>query len=109
MALQCAVQVLRPGRDSLPNGVTQDISSSGFYFLSSETFVPGEQFSCLLEMPKQAQGAGGHRLGLKCRAEVVRIQELGQGNGLGVACRIADYRVVHSVADVSVPARARSF
>jgi hypothetical protein len=108
VALRCPVRVSRPGSGSVLTSMTRNVSSSGFYFVSSEGFVPGERVDCVLVIPAEGWGEAEERLGLRCRAEVARVEQLGQGRELGVACRIADYRVVQFAADVSAPAGARS-
>lgn len=95
VALQCPVRLSRAGSASVLPGVTRDMSSSGFYFLSTEPFVPGEQLRCTIAIPTHAWSSSGERLLLDCSVEVARVEHLGPGKGMGVACRIVDYSVVH--------------
>ena len=70
--------------------ITQNISSTGFYFRSQVAFAVGDWFRCLLKMPSYEPSAGS-QLTLDCLVRVVRIEAAEPGS-FGVACRIEDYR-----------------
>lgn len=95
VALQCPVRLSRTGHASVLPSITRDVSSSGFYCLSSEPFVPGEQLECTIVIPTNAWSSSEERLFLNCSVEVTRVEHLGPGKGMGIACRIMDYNVIH--------------
>jgi hypothetical protein len=72
--------------------MTQNLSSSGFYFFCPIALTPGEQVRCELRVP--AHGSKSHEpaLALECDAVVVRSEATSEGF-FGVACRIDDYRL----------------
>jgi hypothetical protein len=108
VALQCQVQLSRAGNGSVLTSVTRDVSSAGFYCLSSEMFVPGERLDCTLVIPTPLGGFPEERLCLQCRVEVTRVEPLGAGGSVGIACQIVDYSVIRLVANLPAPAEARS-
>ncbi len=107
LALQCPVQLSRAGNGAMLRSVTRDISSAGFYCISSEWIAPGERLDCMVAIPIPIGGFPEERLCLQCRAEVVRVDPLGEG-AAGIACRIVDYTVIRLVADVPAPAESHA-
>jgi hypothetical protein len=67
-------------------GITRDFSSSGIFFETDRSFSPGQpiEFTIMLEY---ADPAGP--IQMKCRGEIVRIEESGQK--IGVAAAIHSY------------------
>jgi hypothetical protein len=75
---------------------TRDLSSSGFYCLSSIAFACGKVLNCSLQIPTHEPWNDDGTLALECKAKVVR-SEPGAANGLcGIACQIEDYRLATS-------------
>ena len=77
---------------------TRDVSSSGFYCFTEESFTPDERLDCVLVIPLPRGADTGERLCLRCQAEVVRVDIAPPGGRFGVACRIDDYSVAHFTA-----------
>jgi hypothetical protein len=72
--------------------VTDNLTCGGFFCLSGEVYLPGDELQATLELPApRRNGYGGH-LTLQCQVEVVRIKGLAEQSG--VACRIRDYTVI---------------
>jgi hypothetical protein len=67
-------------------GITRDFSTSGVFFETDRSFSPGQpiEFTIMLEY---ADSAGP--IEMKCRGEIVRIEESGQK--IGVAATIHSY------------------
>lgn len=106
VALQCPLRLSRPGEASVLPSITRDVSSSGFYCHSSEPFLPGEQLRCTIIIPTHSWSTAEERLFLNCSVEVIRVEHLGPGKGMGIACRIMDYHVIHLPGGTSAPAEA---
>jgi hypothetical protein len=71
-------------------GLTQDLSSDGFYCLAGEWFAAGETLICSLKVPSHKLN-GNHLEGsLECKIRVMRVESQGEGM-YGIACRIEDY------------------
>lgn len=70
--------------------VTRDLSSSGFYCIVSEPFVPGEPLECCLLIP--THGAADTTVCLHGHVRVIRLENLGP-EGFGIACAIESYRI----------------
>jgi hypothetical protein len=72
--------------------VTQNLSSSGFYCLSSAGLAPGERLFCTLRVPAHDPDNDGSAVSLECSAVVMR-SEVTVGGEFGVAFRIEDYHL----------------
>lgn len=73
--------------------VTQNLSSSGFYCVSSCSFAPGESLLCTLQVPVFDPKSEELTLALECRIAVLRTESIADGF-YGIACRIDDYRLL---------------
>jgi len=71
---------------------TQNISSGGFYFLSPEPLIRGEQREMFLALPA-FESAMGANAGIACQARVVRVDPSPDSGGFGIACEIERYTV----------------
>ena len=81
--------------------VTRDLSSSGFYCVVSEPFVPGESLQCRLLIPTH-NGSGG-ALCLHGLVRVMRVENLGP-EGYGIAFAIESYKIAPlDATEISVP------
>lgn len=72
--------------------VTQNLSSSGFYCLSSKPLAPGESLVCALKVPAY-DPKGERTVALECRVQIVRAEAVPDGL-FGIACRIEEYHLV---------------
>src|SRR5262245_52443308 len=72
--------------------VTLNLSSSGFYCLSSAGLTPGERLFCTLRVPAHDPNNDGSAVSLECSALVMR-SELTSSGAFGIAFRIEDYRI----------------
>jgi hypothetical protein len=72
--------------------VTQNLSSSGFYCLSSTGLAPGERLFCTLRVPAHDPNNDGTAVSLECYAVVMRSEVTAAGE-FGVAFRIEDYHL----------------
>jgi len=80
------------GKELTLDGMTENLSSQGFYCWVHRAFRPGDALHCVIEFPHRPS-LSARRLRLRCEAEVVR-SECGPEAGLyGVACRIKDYSI----------------
>lgn len=62
-------------------GVTRDVSQSGVFFFTDQTFAPGTTFNFVLELDCVSPGKP---VFLHCRGEVVRVEEGGERLGVAV-------------------------
>lgn len=75
---------------------TRDISKDGFYCLLDQPLTPGERIDCDIVVPIHGSQRSDDVVYLRCDSQVVRVEKIGTGEEFGLACRIEDYRIVHS-------------
>ena len=75
--------------------ITRDINKDGFYCSLDQAVRPGERIECDIVVPTHGAGDPDDMACLRCRAQAVRVEKIGDGPGFGVACRIEDYRLIH--------------
>jgi hypothetical protein len=73
--------------------VTQNLSSSGFYFLSPKPLAPGESLVCALKVPAYDPEGEERTVALECRVQVIRAEAALDGL-FGMACQIEDYHLI---------------
>lgn len=76
---------------------TVNVSSAGFYCVSSKRFYPGETLIAVLEIPAPGVQALQHLL-LRCEALVLRVETIIGSCNCGIACRIINYSVLRSAS-----------
>jgi hypothetical protein len=69
--------------------ITRNLSSGGFYCLSSRPFAVGERLQCALQVPTTDPAQRTCRL--ECHVLVMRVESAVDGQ-FGIACRTEDYR-----------------
>jgi hypothetical protein len=70
---------------------TKNLSSEGFYCVTTEPFAVGERLQCVIELPADIV-ASESSVGLQCHLTVRRVESLHEGFGLG--CHIEDYSLL---------------
>lgn len=86
-ALRCRVLFFRRACSApIADGVTQNLSSGGFYCVSPVPLAVGESLACLLKMPSDEAA-----LTLECLIRVVRVEEGDEEGSFGIGCQIEDY------------------
>lgn len=90
-ALRCCVSFFRESSFPIAEGVTQDVSSAGFYCLLPVPLTVGESLTCLLKMPS-THPAEDHALTLECMVRVVRLISADDGEFFGIGCQLQGYR-----------------
>ena len=78
----------QPERRSVES-ITKDLSSEGFYCITSEPFKPGERLQCSVIIPGGGNFGLESPIALECHVTVRRMERLASGFGLG--CHIEDY------------------
>jgi hypothetical protein len=78
--------------------ITRDINQDGFYCLLNRPVRPGEQIQCDIVVPPHRSQDPDDKLYLRCRAQAVRVERLGDGAEFGLACRFDDYRVIRGIS-----------
>lgn len=71
-------------------GETVNISSGGFQGIIEHQFQPGENLTCVLELPPESPWSFRAAPRLLCNAVVTRLEERDDGQ-YKVACRITNY------------------
>jgi len=71
--------------------LTRDLSSSGFYCITSIAFTPGERLICTLRVPTHDPNGKLLEQWLECKVRVVRVEPQGTEGTFGLACQIEDY------------------
>jgi len=70
---------------------TRDLSSEGFYCYVPEPMLPGQRMECTLMLPNHGNLDDG--LCLRGSVQVVRLENSGQGFGIG--CQILEYNIAN--------------
>jgi hypothetical protein len=96
IALRLLVQFVGADGSAVTSCFTRNISSGGFYFVSPEPLVPGDEKEVFLDLPACSQSRSGTNAGISCQVRVVRVDSMGAGLGFGVACQIDRYTVAAS-------------
>jgi hypothetical protein len=78
---------------------TRDISRDGFYCVIDRPVTPGERIECDIAVPTHSSFGVGAAAYLRCRAQVVRVEQTETSGHFGVACTIEDYRLVYGSAE----------
>jgi len=87
--LHWTVRLFRqPGKPSVES-ITKNLSSEGFYCITSEPFKLGERLQCMIVIPGGGSFGLESSVGLECHVTVRRMEKLPSGFGLG--CHIEDY------------------
>jgi PilZ domain-containing protein len=86
------VLLLRDRGGSAIETITQNLSSTGFYCLSSAGLTPGERLFCTMRVPAHDPHQDGRAISLECTAVVMRSELMADGE-FGIACRIEDYHL----------------
>lgn len=86
----------RPGGHAIES-VTRDLSSSGFFCLSRIPFLEGEKLICSIKIPTHDPHGKHLERTLECRVHVIRVVPQESGDSFGIACRIDDYHLSHSL------------
>jgi hypothetical protein len=68
------------------SGVTRDVSQSGVFFFTDQTFSPGMPLSFILELDYVFPGEPVY---LHCRGNVMRVEAVGEK--MGVAASISEF------------------
>jgi hypothetical protein len=89
--LRCRVVFFRQPSDPVAEGVTQNISSVGFYCLLPAPLSVGESLTCLLKMPSDGVATDGS-FTLECLVRVVRLERVSEDGSFGIGWRIEGYR-----------------
>jgi hypothetical protein len=86
-----AVSLWKPSDGTFTRTLTENLTCRGFFCLSEEPYLPGDELQATLEMPS-LYWSGGRRgcLTLQCQVEVVRIK----CRQSGVAFRIKNYTII---------------
>jgi hypothetical protein len=93
LKLVCPVRLYRNGEDALDlRTSTDNISSGGFYCVSTIPFAPCERLQCEIELSAPCRAGARHKTILHCHIEVVHSTAKG-GNDFGIGCRLVDYEL----------------
>ena len=79
--------------------ITKNLSTEGFYCITSESFKLGERLQCMIVIPGGGNFGLESSVGLECHVTVRRMEKLPSGFGIG--CHIEDYSLV---TDLGPPA-----
>ena len=102
-ALRCRVSFFQQTPEAVAQGVTENLSTAGFYCLLLSPLRIGESLSCLLKMPSH-DSANDESLLLECLVRVVRIDVANHEGTFGIGFQIESY---HSCPEQRLAAKAR--
>lgn len=104
-ALRCRVVFFRELSNPIAQAVTQNVSSIGFYCISSILLQVGDFLNCLLKIPTDVAEKDAS-ITLNCLVRVVRTENTGEGL-YGIACEIESYHT-HVEIEASGPKAHRA-
>ena len=70
--------------------ITRDVSCSGIYFQTDQSFVEGDDLNFSLEL---IYALPGKQIKLGCQGEAVRIEQCGEK--FGIAAKINSFQYIH--------------
>src|SRR5579862_348276 len=99
LRLSYVLRLFRPEHSARIETQTEDLSSDGFYCISTQAILPHEMVECELLIPAEPAGdARESDLVLRCRAQVVRVVPDPLARTFGVACRLEAYTFNRNIA-----------
>ena len=75
--------------------ITRDINKDGFYCSLNQPVRTGERIECDIVVPTHGSRDPSDVAYLRCCAQAVRVEKIGDSTEFGLACRIEDYRLIH--------------
>jgi len=92
IALHWPVRLYRTSGSPSVDSATENLTSNGFYCVSTEPFQVGERLQCVIAIPAGAFGYSDSRVRLQCRVRVTRVEN--QRDSFGLGCCIEDYELL---------------
>jgi hypothetical protein len=82
------IRLSASNRPNVADGLTENLSSDGFYCTCVTPFTPGEELDCELILPSTE--SSGKCIVLRRRAKVLRLEIRGVEPGFGIGCRFLE-------------------
>jgi hypothetical protein len=95
IALHWPVRLFRDPATPSIESTTQNLTSNGFYCVSTQPFNLGERLECIIAIPAGSFGYAESPMCLQCRVRVARIED--QRDGFGLGCYIEDYDLLTNI------------
>jgi hypothetical protein len=89
VALHWPIRLFKSLTGTPSESTTENLTSNGFYCISSERFMLGERVDCIIAIPMGSFGDSRAPISLQCRVRVMRVED--QRDGFGLGCSIEDY------------------
>ena len=97
--LALPVVLIRPGTQAPIEAAMENVSSNGFYCLSTHQFSADERLDCEICLPgDDVSSVPQDGLRLNCQVRVVRVVSRGS-QGFGVACHFDEYAISRSAIE----------
>lgn len=84
------IQVEVPVHIGKEKAMTRDVSWSGIYFLTKQSFTEGGELNFALDL---SYALPGKPVKLDCQGEVIRIEQ--RGSKFGIAAKINNFQYLH--------------
>ena len=97
--LHCSVLLFRNRTPDAVEGLTRDLSSSGFYCVTGDGFTPGERVNCALKIPTHDPNGKYLERRLQCKVLIMRVEPQFAEGTYGLACQIEDYHFIQVHAE----------
>lgn len=94
VSLHWTVYLARDGSGPRWRTQTRNISPNGFYCVLGQLIEPGQKIECDIAVPVHNLRSPKEVAYLRCRAEVIRAENLASAGEFGLACRIEEYHIV---------------
>jgi hypothetical protein len=89
VALHWPVRLFSRLTGTSSESTTENLTSNGFYCISSERFALGDRVDCIIAIPMGSFSDSRAPICLQCRVRVMRVED--QRDGFGLGCHIEDY------------------
>jgi hypothetical protein len=93
--LHWPIRLFRQSSTPSVESTTENLTSNGFYCVSSEPFQLGEWVECIIAIPADSLGYSNAPVCLQCRSRVMRVEN--QTAGFGLGCYIESYDLLSHV------------
>ena len=100
LSLALPIVLTRAGTQTLVEATTENVSSEGFFCLTTHEFSPDELLDCEISLPgDQVSSVPEDGLRLSCLVRVVRVVPGEDQHSFGIACHVEDYTMTRSAVE----------
>lgn len=94
LILRWPLRLSRAGDTDMIETETENLSSEGFYCVTSRPFDVGERLECILGLPALDLGYHEDPVSLHGLVRIVRVEVDRPGSGYGLGCRLENLSLI---------------